>query len=116
LFLRATITTIADTNTGEERLWVMFSDIRTNARDINFKRIVNGTVDRLVITIQRMSLILYEEATSNGVVLTDMIDGMEVVPNFLTGPVTLERVSYMKQVREQVFDVLNTQPGVTKEA
>jgi hypothetical protein len=30
LFLYATITTIADTNTGKERLWVMFSDIRTN--------------------------------------------------------------------------------------
>jgi hypothetical protein len=34
-FLHATITPIAYTNTGKERLWVMFSDIRTNAHDIN---------------------------------------------------------------------------------
>jgi hypothetical protein len=50
LLLHATITTIVDTNTGKERLWVMFSDIRTNARGINFDRIVNGTVDSKVIT------------------------------------------------------------------
>jgi hypothetical protein len=116
LFLHATITTIADTNTGKERLWVMFSDIRTNARDINFDRIVNGTVDRLGITRQPMSLIFYEEAAVDGVVLTYMIDGTKVVPNFLAGPITLERIAHMELVREQVFEVLNTQPGVTKEA
>jgi hypothetical protein len=115
LFLHATITTIADTNTGKEWLWVMFSDIRTNARDINFDRIMNGTVDRLVITRQRMSLIFYEEATADSVVLTDMIDGTKVVPNFLAGPIILERIAHMKLVREQIFEVLNTQPGVTKE-
>jgi hypothetical protein len=54
LFLHATITTISDTNTGKERLWVMFSDIRTNARDINFDQIMNGTVDRKVINRQPM--------------------------------------------------------------
>jgi hypothetical protein len=109
LFLHETITTIADTNTGKERLWVMFSDIWTNARDINFDRIMNGTVDRLVITRQPISLIFYEEATVYSVVLTDMIDGTKVVPNFLTGPITLERIAHMKLVREKVFEVLNTQ-------
>jgi hypothetical protein len=103
LFLHATITTIADTNTGKERLWVMFSGIRTNAHDINFDRIMNGTVDRLVITRQCMSLIFYEEATADGVVLTDMIDGTKVVPNFLASPITLERIAHMRLVREQVF-------------
>jgi hypothetical protein len=77
---------------------------------------MNGTVDRLVITRQRMSLIFYEEATADGVVRTYMIDGTKVVPNFLAGPITLERIAHMKLVREQVFEVLNTQPGVTKEA
>jgi hypothetical protein len=116
LFLHATITTIADTNTGKERLWVMFSDIRTNARDINFDRIMNGTVDRKVITRQPMSLIFYEEATVDGVVLTDLIDGTKVVPNFLAGPITSELIAHMKLVREKVFEVLNTQPGVTEES
>jgi hypothetical protein len=69
LFLHATITPITDTNTGKEWLWVMFSDIRTNARDINFDRVMNGTVDRSVLTRQPMSLIFYEEATVDDVVL-----------------------------------------------
>jgi hypothetical protein len=116
LFLHATITPITDTSTGKERLWVMFSDIRTNARDINFDRIMSGTVDRTVITRHPMSLIFYEEATDRGMVLTDMIDGTKVVPDFLAGPITLERVGHMKQVREKVFEVLNTQQWVTEEA
>jgi hypothetical protein len=95
---------------------MMFSDIRTNARDINFDRIMNGTVDRTVITRQPMSLIFYEEATADGIVLPDMIDRTKVVPNFLAGPITLERIAHMKQVREKVFEVLNIQPGVIEEA
>jgi hypothetical protein len=63
-----------------------------------------------------MSLIFYEEATVRGMVLTYMIDGTKVVPNFLAGPITSERVGHMKQVREKVFEVLNTQPWVTEEA
>jgi hypothetical protein len=98
-FLHATITPIFDTKTGKEWLWVMLSDIRTNARDINFDRIMSGTVDRTVITRHPMSLIFYEEATVRGMVLTDMIDGTKVVPNFLAGPITSERVGHMKQVR-----------------
>jgi hypothetical protein len=52
----------------------------------------------------------------DGVVLTDMIDGTKVVPNFLAGPITSERIAHMKLVRDKVFEVLNTQPGVTDKA
>jgi hypothetical protein len=115
LFLHATITKVADATTGKEQLWVMFSDICTNAHDIKFDRIMKEDVDKLVITREHMSLIFYEEAPTIGVVLTDMIDGTNAVPNFLAGPITSERIAHMKQVREQVFAVLNTQPEVTKE-
>jgi hypothetical protein len=45
-----------------------------------------------------------------------MIDGTEVVPNFLAGPITSKRILHMKEVREKVVHVLNSQPEVTKEA
>jgi hypothetical protein len=116
LFLHVTITKISDRTTGKERRWVMFSDICTNARDIKFDRIMKEDVDKLVIAREHMSLIFYEEAPTISVVLTDMIDGTKVVPNFLAGSITSERIAHMKQVREQVFAVLNTQPKVTEEA
>jgi hypothetical protein len=98
-FLHATITKVADTTTGKERSWVMFSDIRTNPRDIKFDRIMKENVDKLVITRDMISLIFYEEAPTIGVVLTDMIDGTKVVPNFLAGPITSKRIAHMKEVR-----------------
>jgi hypothetical protein len=51
----------------------------------------------------------------DGVVLADMIDGTKVVPNFLAGPITSERIAHMKLVRGKVFEFLNTQPGVIEE-
>jgi predicted nucleotide-binding protein (sugar kinase/HSP70/actin superfamily) len=86
----------------------MFSDIRTNARDFKFDRIMKKNLDKLVITRERMSLIFYEEAPTIGVVLTYMIDGTKVVRNVLASPITSERIAHMKQVREKVFVVLNT--------
>jgi hypothetical protein len=116
LFVHATITKVVDTTTGKERPGVMFSDIRTNARDIKFDRIMKENVDKLVITRDLISLIFYEEAPMIGVVLTDMIDGMKVVPNFLADPITPKRIAHMKKVRDIVVHVLNSQPEVTKGA
>jgi hypothetical protein len=96
LFLHATITKFADATKGKERLWVMFSDIHTNARDIKFDRIMKEDVDTLVITREHMSLIFYEEAPLIGVVLTDMIDGTKVVPKFLAGHITSELIAHTK--------------------
>jgi hypothetical protein len=116
LFLHATITKVADTTTGKERLWVMFSDICTKPRDIKFDQIMKENIDKLVITRDIISLIFYEEAPTIGVFLTDMIDGTKVVPNFLAGPTTSRRIAHMKEVRDKVFLVLNSQPEVKKEA
>jgi hypothetical protein len=63
-----------------------------------------------------ISLIFYEEAPTIGVVLAYMIDGIKVVPNFLVGPITSKLISHMKEVREQVVHIFNSQPEVTKEA
>jgi hypothetical protein len=116
LFLHATITKFADTTTGKERPWLMFSDIRTNPRYVKINRIMKENVDKSVITRDMISLIFYEEAPTIGVFLTDMIVGTKVVPNFLAGPITLKRISHMKEVREKVVHVLNIQPEVKKEA
>jgi hypothetical protein len=59
-------------------------------------------VDKSVITRDLISLIFFEEAPTICVVLTDMIDGMKVVPNFLAGPITPTRISHMKEVREKL--------------
>jgi hypothetical protein len=104
-----------DTTAGKERPWVIFSDIHTNPRDIKFDRIMKENVDKLVITRDMISLIFYEESPTIGVVLTDMIDGTKVVPTFLAGPITSKRIAYMKEVREKVVHVLNSQPEVTKD-
>jgi hypothetical protein len=69
-----------------------------------------------VITRDIIALILYEEAPTIGVVLTDMIDGTKVVPNFLASPITSKLSAHMKEVRGGVVHVLNSQPEVTKEA
>jgi hypothetical protein len=116
LLLHEAITKIADATTGKERLWVVFSDICTSAREIKFDENKKEDVDKLVITRENMSLIFYEEAPTIVVVLADMIDGTKHVPNFLAGPITSERIAHMKQVRERVFSILNTQPKVKEEA
>jgi hypothetical protein len=94
----------------------MISDIHTNPRDIKFSRIMKENFVKLVITRDMISLIFYEEAPTIGVVLADMIDGTEVVPNFLAGPITSKIIAHMKEVREKVVHVLNSQPEVIKEA
>jgi hypothetical protein len=110
LFLHATITKNTDTTTGKERPWLMFSDIRTNLRDVEINRIMKENVNKSVITRDMISLIFYEEAPTIGVVLTHMIDRTKVVPNFLAGPITSKRTSRMKDVREKLLRVLNSQP------
>jgi hypothetical protein len=92
LFLHATITKVVDITTGKERPWVMFSNIRTNPRDIKFDRIMKENIDKLVITRDMISLIVYEEEPTIGVVLTEMIDGTKVVPNFIAGPITSKKL------------------------
>jgi hypothetical protein len=44
LFLHATITKVADTTTGKERPWLMFSDIHTNPRDVKIDRIMKENI------------------------------------------------------------------------
>jgi hypothetical protein len=116
LFLHATITKVVDITTGKELPWVMFSDICINARDIKFDRIMKENVDKVVITRELISLIFFEGAPTIGVVLTDMIDGTKVVPNFLACPITPTLITHMKEVREKVVHILNSQPEVTKGA
>jgi hypothetical protein len=103
LFLHATIKNVADTPTGKERPWLMFSDIHTNPSDVKIDLIMKENVEKSVITREMISLICYEEAPTIGVVLTYMIDGTKVVPNFLAGPITAKRVSHMKEVSGKVF-------------
>jgi hypothetical protein len=69
-----------------------------------------------VITRDVISLLFFEDAPMIGVVLTDMIDGTKVVPNFLAGPITPTRITHMKEVREKVVQVPNIQPEVTNGA
>jgi hypothetical protein len=76
----------------------MFSDIRTNPRDVKIDLIMTKEIDKSVITRDMISLIWYEEAPTIGVVLTDMIDGTKVVPNFPAGPITSKRISHMEEV------------------
>jgi hypothetical protein len=115
-FLHAKITKVADTTTGKERPWLMFSDIHTNPRDVKIDRIMQENIDKSVITRDMISLIFYQEAPTIGVVLADIIDGTRMIPNFLAGPITEKGISRMKEVREKVAHVLNSQPEVTKEA
>jgi hypothetical protein len=116
LFLHATITKVMKKITGKEWPWLIFSDIRTNPRIVKIDRIMTENVEKALITRDMISLIFYEEAPTIGVVLTDMIDGTKGVPNLLAGPITHKRISHMKEVREKVVDVLNSQPEVTKGA
>jgi hypothetical protein len=103
LFLHATITKVVDKITGKEWPWLMFSDIRTDPRDVKIDRIMTENVDKSVITRDMISLIFYEEAPMIGVVLTDMIDGTKVVPNFLAGPITSKRIYHMKEVSNKLL-------------
>jgi hypothetical protein len=91
----------------------MFSDICTNPRDVKIDQIMTEKVYKAVITRDMISFIFYEVAPTIGVVLTDMIDGTKVVPNFLAGPFTTNIISHLKEVREKVIEVLNSQRHVT---
>jgi hypothetical protein len=116
LLLHAMITKVLDKNTGKERPWLMFIDIHMNPRDVKIDRIMTENVNKAFITRDMISLIFYEVAPTIGVVLTDMTDGTKVVPNFLAVPITAKRISHLKEVREKVIEVLNSQPDVTKVA
>jgi hypothetical protein len=102
-----------DKNTGKERPWLKFSDICTNPCDGKIDLIMTENFDKAVITRETISLICYEVAPTIGVVLTYMIFGTKVLPNFLAGHITTKRISHMKEVREKVIYILNSQPHVT---
>jgi L-2-hydroxyglutarate oxidase LhgO len=90
----------------------MFSNIHTNPRDVDIDRIMTQPIDSVCISRDKIYMIVSGKASTNGVLLTDMVDGIWTVDWFLVGPITNTSILRLQESRAHAVHVLKNVPHV----